>query len=159
MKIEPILDWGLGCLLVLLMSSVFGCASGRAVTAMRRAPETQPMTEKHEIFFEFNRSEVRSQDQDLLKEVAHKIEEDPKAVAILEGHADQIGEARYNEILAESRARSVRVYLRDLGADARRLAVTSKGEREPLVVGRNRKDLERNRRVEIFLTLTRGGHE
>ena len=154
MKLERTL---LATSLALLVSLAFGCASGRV--AVKHAPETQPVTEKHEVFFEFNQSDVRAEDRSLLKDVAGKMAGDPKAVAILEGHADQIGEADYNEILAENRARSVRVYLRDLGADARRLTITSKGEREPLVEGKGWKDLERNRRVEIFLTLTGGSHD
>ena len=149
MKVQRILIWSGS--LILLAS---GCASGRV--AVKRTPETQPMTERHEVFFEFDKSEVRSEDRELLNDVAHKIQGDSKAVAILEGHADQIGAANYNEVLAENRARSVRVYLRDLGADARRLTITSKGEREPLVEGRGRKALERNRRVEVVLTLTGG---
>jgi peptidoglycan-associated lipoprotein len=160
MKVERVFQfrqfWISAASLVLVSSLASGCASGRV--AAKRA-QTQPVIEKHEVFFEFNKSDVRSEDRDLLNDLAHKIEGDSKAVAILEGHADQIGEAQYNEILAESRARSVRVYLRDLGADARRLTITSKGEREPLVDGQGRKALEKNRRVEIFLTLTGGAHD
>ncbi|HEX5038380.1 MAG TPA: OmpA family protein [bacterium] len=155
MKLERI--FLISAALAFAASFASGCASGRAV--VKRTTETQPATERHEVFFEFNKSEIRSEDRDLLGDVANKIENDPKAVAILEGHADQIGEADYNEILAESRARSVRVYLRDLGADPRRLTITSKGEREPLVEGRSQTALERNRRVEIFLTLTGASHD
>lgn len=143
-----------GLSLMGLVSLASGCASGR--TASRRAPETQPATERHQVYFEFNQSGVRSEDKSLLDRIASRLQGDAKAVAILEGHADQVGEAAFNEILAESRARSVRVYLRDQGADPRRLTVLSKGEREPIVTGWGRTALQPNRRVDILMTLTGG---
>ncbi len=89
-----------------------------------------------------------------LDRIAAWLQRDKKSVAILEGHADPIGPARYNEILGENRARAVRVYLRDQGADPRRVTVISKGESVPVVRVRGRTANEPNRRVEMVWTLT-----
>jgi outer membrane protein OmpA-like peptidoglycan-associated protein len=145
-----------GLILAALLASA--CASGRVAHA-KHAPEAQPVTERHEVHFDFNKAAIRSDDEGMLKDVADRIKGDPKAVAIVEGHADQIGESDYNEVLAENRARAVRVYLRDQGADPRRLTMTSKGEREPIVRGYGREALQPNRRVEIFLTLKGGSRD
>lgn len=151
MKTEKLVLFGMSILSAALVS---GCASGRALS--KKDSKSSTVTEHHEVYFEFNKADIRSQDEDLLDRIASKVEGDEKAVAILEGHADQIGEIQYNENLAENRARAVRVYLRDQGADPRRLTVISKGEREPVVDAHGREALQPNRRVEIRLTLTRG---
>lgn len=137
--------------LILTLALGAGCASGR--TASRRGPQPT-YTWKQAVYFDFDKSEVREDAQSVLADVAGRMRSDVKAVAILEGHADPIGESNYNEALAEDRARSVRVYLRDQGADPHRITMTSKGERDPVVEGTSRKDLEPNRRVDVILTLT-----
>ncbi|QQR81239.1 MAG: OmpA family protein [Deltaproteobacteria bacterium] len=83
-----------------------------------------------------------------------KLLRDASATAIIEGHTDRIGSTRYNEILAEKRARSVRVYLWSLGGDPARMTMLSKGKRELLIKGNSRKADEENRRVEIVVTST-----
>ncbi|HSA58377.1 MAG TPA: OmpA family protein [bacterium] len=138
--------------LVLSLAIGAGCASGRTVSK-RRGPQPT-YTWKQAVYFDFDKSEVRGDAHAVLDDVAGRMKGDEKAVAILEGHADPIGESYYNEALAEDRARSVRVYLRDQGADAHRITMTSKGERDPVVQGYGRKDLEPNRRVDVILTLT-----
>jgi outer membrane protein OmpA-like peptidoglycan-associated protein len=141
-----------GTALVLALAALgTGCASGR--TATKRKPQPTH-TWKQAVYFDFDRSEVREDARSVLDDVAGKMKGDEKAVTILEGHADPIGESNYNEALAEDRARSVRVYLRDQGADPHRITMTSKGEREPVVQGHGRKELEPNRRVDVILTLT-----
>ncbi len=122
-----------------------------------------PDKRSERVYFDFNRASVRPQDRVILHSVASWLKENRKSITILEGHADQIGPARHNEILGENRARAVRVYLRDQGADPRQTTVISKGEREPLVRGKGRRALQPNRRVEIIFALTgkenKNGHK
>ena len=127
-----------------------GCASQRVATKK----SSEPINRREAVHFDFGKAKVRSQDRSTLDKVASWIKRDKKTVGILEGHTDQIGSDRYNEILGENRARAVRVYLRDQGADPRRVTVVSKGKKEPVVKGRGRKALGPNRRVEILMTLT-----
>lgn len=139
------------CTIIVLAVLAFsaGCAG------QRRAVVVQPARGDHQrVFFDFNRAKVRSEDRTVLNSVASWLRSDKKTMAIVEGHTDRIGSARYNEALAENRARAVRVYLRDQGADPRRITMTSKGEREPLVKGRGWRQLQQNRRVEILMGLT-----
>jgi outer membrane protein OmpA-like peptidoglycan-associated protein len=131
---------------------VAGCASGRVGARKQEAQPTH--TWKQAVYFDFDQSDVREDARPVLDDVAGRIRSDEKAVAILEGHADPIGEADYNEALAEDRARSVRVYLRDQGADPHRITMTSKGEREPVAPGVGQRELQPNRRVDVILTLT-----
>lgn len=141
-------------LLLMMLAIGAGCASGRV--ASKRGTE-KTYTWKQAVYFNFDRSEIREDAKDVLNEVARKMKGDEKVVTILEGHADPIGESNYNEMLAEDRARSVRVYLRDQGAEAHRITMTSKGEREPVALGHGQKQLQPNRRVDVIMTLTGRG--
>ena len=135
-----------------------GCASQRLSMrhpSAERQPQHQPQHQK--VHFDFDQAKIRNEDKPLLNRVASRLHSDRKSMVLVEGHTDKIGSRRYNEILAENRARAVRVYLRDQGADARRITMTSKGSREPLVKGRGRAQLQPNRRVEIIMNLTREG--
>lgn len=145
-------------MLLLFVVLAAGCASGRAASNKKKGPEPT-YTWKRAVYFDFDRSDVREDARSVLDDVAGKMKGDGKAVTILEGHADPIGESNYNEMLAEDRARSVRVYLRDQGADAHRITMTSKGEREPVATGFGRKELQPNRRVDVILTLTGKGDQ
>lgn len=139
---------------ILLCGLSLGCASQRQALRAPSVPASQE--QRKTVYFDFDRTEIRKEERSKLEEIARWLSRDKKAIAIVEGHADQIGDARYNEILSEDRARSVRVYLRDEGADPRRMTVLSKGEREPLVKGKGRRVLQPNRRVEVYMNLTPG---
>jgi OOP family OmpA-OmpF porin len=69
------------------------------------------------------------------------------------GHADKIGSDGYNQKLSEKRANAVKAYLISKGAPADLIAVSGKGEKDPLVTCQKTKGvvdcLKTNRRVEI----------
>jgi outer membrane protein OmpA-like peptidoglycan-associated protein len=127
---------------VILLS--VGCASQRI--------HTYQTTER--IHFNFNKSDVHESDKERLGWVARIMKKDTRAIVIVEGHTDRIGSHRYNEILAEKRARAVRAYLGTLGADPARMTMLSKGKREPLTNEISKSADAMNRRVEIIMTST-----
>lgn len=135
-------------LLVFLVVFTFGCAQTRV-----GKQGAVSLRSRERVHFDFDRAKVREADRQTLEAVALSLKAQPKVVAIVEGHADRTGSAYYNEILAEQRARAVRVYLRDLGADHRQVTLTSKGEREPLDRRWTREAHAKNRRVEILMSL------
>jgi outer membrane protein OmpA-like peptidoglycan-associated protein len=71
----------------------------------------------------------------------------PDVVVI--GHTDRVGNTQYNDRLSLQRAERVRGELVRLGIAARRIRVTGRGEREPLVATDDEIPEPRNRRVEI----------
>lgn len=139
-------------ILLLAILAASGCASQRA--GLRKTPAEETVLQK-KVYFDFGRKNIRSEDQGLLKEIAEKLRADPKSIAILEGHADPIGPSRSNEILAEERARTVRVFLRDQKVGTQQMTMVSKGEREIEVKSRTRKGNAPNRRVVVTVTLTK----
>ncbi len=136
--------------LIILAAFTAGCAHHRVV--LRDQP-TAPITENHKVHFDFGKKRIRVDDEESLRSIAETLKSDPKAVAILEGHADPIGGTRPNEVLAEERAREIRVRLRDYGVDPEQLTITSKGEREPIVKTSSKAKNVVNRRVEVYVTL------
>lgn len=135
-------------LFLLVLLAAVGCAQRHTIRQIdvRSYP-------RQTVHFGFDKSKVQEQDRKALENVVSNLKAKPKAVAIVEGHTDKVGPARYNEILAEKRARAVRVYLRNLGANHRRLTILSKGEREPAVKGWTHEAHQQNRRVEIIMSL------
>jgi outer membrane protein OmpA-like peptidoglycan-associated protein len=65
------------------------------------------------------------------------------------GHTDRVGNTQYNDRLSLQRAERVRDELVRLGLAARRIRITGRGEREPLVATDDEIPEPRNRRVEI----------
>ena len=59
------------------------------------------------IFFGFDQSEIRAEDQATLEQHATMLANDSGASVRLEGHADERGSREYNIALSEQRAKSV----------------------------------------------------
>ena len=104
------------------------------------------------IYFEFDSSDVRAQDQDLV--AAHAIELNQKSyVSVrLEGHADERGSREYNIGLGERRAQAIRQMLMIQGVQASQIQTVSFGEERPASMGSSEADYALNRRVEIKTT-------
>ncbi len=104
------------------------------------------------IYFDFDSSEVRSQDQDLVAGHAISLSEDSYASVRLEGHADERGSREYNIGLGERRAQAVRQMLMIQGVSAAQIQTVSFGEERPESMGSSESDYALNRRVEIKYT-------
>tara|TARA_R110002096_G_scaffold161007_7_gene327448 strand:- start:12833 stop:13348 length:516 start_codon:yes stop_codon:yes gene_type:complete len=104
------------------------------------------------IYFDFDSSEVRAQDQDIVAAHAIELNERTFKNVRLEGHADERGSREYNIGLGERRAQAVRQLLMIQGVDASQIQTVSFGEERPDAIGSSESDYARNRRVEIKYT-------
>jgi peptidoglycan-associated lipoprotein len=104
------------------------------------------------IYFEFDSSEVRGQDQDLVAGHAIALNDNSGANVRLEGHADERGSREYNIGLGERRAQAVRQMLMIQGVSASQIQTVSFGEERPESLGSSESDYAENRRVEIKYT-------
>jgi len=85
--------------------------------------------------FDFDRSELRpGARQDLDKALAD-IRSKPVRRVRIEGHADRIGEAGYNQRLSERRAAAVRDYMVSQGFQADLIQITGYGSTRPVTDG------------------------
>ena len=101
------------------------------------------------IYFDFDSSEVRAADQDLVAAHAIQLNDNSYASVRLEGHADERGSREYNIGLGERRAQAVRQMLMIQGVNASQIQTVSFGEERPDAMGSSESDYARNRRVEI----------
>jgi peptidoglycan-associated lipoprotein len=104
------------------------------------------------IYFDFDSSEVRPADRDVVMRHAMQLGNDPTARIRLEGHADERGSREYNIGLGERRAQAVRQLLIIQGVAASQIATVSFGEERPVAFGSSESDYAENRRVEFKYT-------
>jgi peptidoglycan-associated lipoprotein len=101
--------------------------------------------------FDYDSAILAEQDRTVLADVARCFSEGPlrdKGVSLV-GRADPRGEGEYNLALGESRADSVRRYLRDMGVAPQKVLATSRGEID--AVGKDEEGWALDRRVDIEL--------
>lgn len=101
------------------------------------------------IYFDFDKSNIRSEYYDLLNAHAAYLQANSNAKVVLEGHTDERGTREYNLALGERRANSVQRYLTLQGVPSSQIEVVSYGEERPAVRGQTREAYDQNRRVEF----------
>ena len=110
----------------------------------------QALLENNKIYFEFDRSALKSEAVELLSEHAQYLQDNPSLSVLVEGHADERGTREYNLALGLSRANTVADFLKLKGVNANRIKVTSYGEERPHCTGTGESCFQQNRRVELF---------
>lgn len=108
-----------------------------------------PALKYNVIYFDFNRSDIKPESEDLLRRHAEYLQENPEVFVVLEGHADKRGSEGYNLALGERRAGGVKRALILFGVEDSRLSVISFGEEKPAVLGDTEEVFSKNRRVEL----------
>jgi outer membrane protein OmpA-like peptidoglycan-associated protein len=103
------------------------------------------------VYFGANRADLAAGARRELEKLAPKLANE-RARILVEGHADERGDSRSNEALAERRARAIRNHLVTSGVDADRIEVVTYGDRRPVCHDRGEKCWALNRRAEIRLT-------
>jgi outer membrane protein OmpA-like peptidoglycan-associated protein len=90
---------------------------------------------RDEIIFEHNSAILAKPSKELLKEVAAVIKRNEKRFRkiLVEGHANELGNDKYNLRLSRQRAQSVKAYLATLGVPASKLGAVGYGKRKPWV--------------------------
>jgi peptidoglycan-associated lipoprotein len=107
------------------------------------------------VFFDYDRSEIRGDMQDVMSGKAAALRANPNVTLRIEGHADERGSVEYNLALSLRRANAVREYLTGAGLDVSRFEVAAFGEEQPLETGQSEEAYARNRRAAF--QITRGG--
>ncbi|MBI1748364.1 MAG: peptidoglycan-associated lipoprotein Pal [Acidobacteria bacterium] len=100
-----------------------------------------------EIHFDYDRYEIRPEDQNLLKKNAGVFKGSAYATVIIEGHCDERGTEEYNQALGDRRATATKEYLVKQGVSANRMTTVSFGESKPLDPGHNEAAWAKNRRA------------
>jgi outer membrane protein OmpA-like peptidoglycan-associated protein len=100
--------------------------------------------------YDFDKPSIRSDYYQKLDQLAKTIKDENFAVS-LRGHADSIGRYKYNWMLSEYRAVSVKKYLVSKGVKPERIVTTPFGSTVPIATNKTAAGRQKNRRVEIGL--------
>jgi peptidoglycan-associated lipoprotein len=105
-----------------------------------------------EVFFDFDRSEIRDADRATLAKNADALKRFDFLRVTVEGHCDERGTVEYNLALGERRARAAYDYLVSLGVPAARLKLVSYGKEVPVCQASSEDCWQKNRRAHFTVT-------
>ena len=101
--------------------------------------------------FDFDKSNVKPEYYDLLKNIKEFVEQNNYEITIV-GHTDSIGSNQYNFGLSRRRAEAVKAKLLEFGlAEDRIVGIEAMGEEQPIATNATKEGRAQNRRVEFKL--------
>ncbi len=101
------------------------------------------------IFFDFNKFELKSESQVELDRVVQLLNENPTVKILIAGYTDNIGTSADNIKLSENRAKSVINYLVSKGINSKRLSSKGFGALDPIADNSTEEGRALNRRTEL----------
>lgn len=101
------------------------------------------------ILFDTGKASIKPESQTLLQEVRNLLVQDAQLRLSIEGHTDNVGNAKSNAELSARRADAVVAYLIGQGIATQRLKASGKGDSVPVADNRTEDGRARNRRVEL----------
>ncbi|MBT8053687.1 MAG: peptidoglycan-associated lipoprotein Pal [Xanthomonadales bacterium] len=129
-----------------------GAADPRDYTDSRNFDNPESLLSKRMIYFDFDKSSVRSEYRGIVSAHAAYAAAHSSARITLEGHADERGTREYNLGLGERRGNSVSGLMSAQGGRGSQLTVVSYGEERPTCRVSDEECWSMNRRVEIVYT-------
>jgi peptidoglycan-associated lipoprotein len=124
-----------------------------SLEALRRGdstatPASSPLKD---IYFDFDRYDLRADARDVLKANADWLKRNASARIEIEGHCDERGTNEYNLALGAKRAQSAKDYLITLGISAEQLSTISYGEEVPVCKENSEGCWQKNRRARFVI--------
>jgi peptidoglycan-associated lipoprotein len=108
-----------------------------------------------DIFYDFDRYDLKADARDTLKANADWLKNNPSARIEIEGHCDDRGTNEYNLALGAKRAQTAKDYLVTLGIPAERLSTISYGEEIPVCKEQEESCWQKNRRARLVIVPSR----
>jgi peptidoglycan-associated lipoprotein len=114
-------------------------------------PPTPARVELGDVFFDYDKSELRSDARATLTENGKQMVAQSGATVTIEGHCDERGTVDYNLALGERRARAAKDFLVSYGVDGSRIETISYGENRPFAMGHDESAWSQNRRAHFVV--------
>jgi peptidoglycan-associated lipoprotein len=124
------------------------CDNGNCVfSGVAAGGGPNPCPETETLFFGSDSPNLEPADQEKLKNLAECMKSNATRQVILEAHADSRGTEDYNIMLTDKRGNNVKEFLQQLGVDASRMNVVSKGDLE--ATASDEAGMQKDRRVQF----------
>lgn len=127
----------------------FVIAAGLAATEVSAQPQAATIAGPFMLFFDWDKDEIRRDDEAALDQVSEAWRARPGARLRLTGHTDRSGNGSFNRRAGMVRAKTVRAALEKRGIPGNVISLASFGEDRPLVPTEDGVREVQNRRVEI----------
>lgn len=101
------------------------------------------------INFDTGKAAVKPESQAIVSQIVALLKENPALKIAVEGHTDNVGDIKSNQVLSEQRAKAVVNAIVAQGVDAKRLTAAGFGQTKPLADNSTEDGRAKNRRVEL----------
>jgi peptidoglycan-associated lipoprotein len=118
-----------------------------AVPSNTMSEEEQFRANVHDIFFDYDTADIRSDAQSTLSQDAAYLNSHPTVKVVIGGYCDERGSNEYNLALGQNRAEGARNALVNAGVAANRLRVISYGKEKPFCSESTEECWQQNRRA------------
>lgn len=112
-------------------------------------PKQHVMEEVFEVRFDFNKSVIKPEYQELIKKLASATQENKNIKVSVVGHTDTMGTSNYNYALGGRRAEAVQKMLIEYGIPSSQIVAVSAGEEDLAVPTPDNTPNAENRRVRV----------
>jgi outer membrane protein OmpA-like peptidoglycan-associated protein len=104
----------------------------------------------YDIYFDFNKSDVKPESEPALKEISKLLSDSPNLKLFIVGHTDKVGEVDYNMKLSQARADAVvKVLTTTYKVNPQSMKAYGVGELAPVAPNKTEEGRAKNRRVEL----------
>ena len=101
--------------------------------------------------FDTNSTSIKPAFESTMDKVSDVVVRYGKTTLTIVGHTDNVGSVQYNQKLSEERAHSVAQYLETKRVNPVRMALSGRGEEQPVASNASEPGRQANRRVEIYV--------
>jgi outer membrane protein OmpA-like peptidoglycan-associated protein len=101
------------------------------------------------INFDTGKSDIKPESLPVIDQIVTLLMDHPDLKLSIEGHTDNVGDAKSNKVLSEQRAKSVVAAIVSKGINSGRLSAVGWGQEKPVADNRTEDGRAKNRRVEI----------
>ncbi len=101
------------------------------------------------ILFDTGKDTIKPESEPLLLEIVSLLKANPNLKLSVEGHTDSQGQAKFNQVLSQKRAESVKKFLVKKGVAQTRLSAKGWGDTKPVESNQTEEGRAKNRRVEL----------
>jgi peptidoglycan-associated lipoprotein len=124
-----------------------GPSERSSLEALRQGEKPGSSGPLKDIYFDYDRYDVRADAREALKTNAGWLKSNPQVRVQIEGHADERGTNEYNLALGAKRSQAAKDYLVTLGIVESRLTTISYGEEVPVCKEQTEDCWQKNRRA------------